>query len=217
MILEEATKEAYGYYARELTRGSENPIVAACEFRGKIRITNKRSYRTFCFVCAHKKGCCTDITRDLLRIVHKGNTNALGCKHSNEANALKSAAQKGKIVSKETKALMSAANKGDKNSMYGKTGDKNPNWLGGISFGKYCHRFNSEYKRKIRERFGNKCFLSNKTSEENGRALDVHHVNYNKDCECDNSKCICVPLCHSCHMKTNSNREYWEKKITNKL
>jgi hypothetical protein len=217
MILEEATKEAFGYYAKDLSRGSDKPVLATCELCGEFRITFKRCYRSFCFTCAQVGIHRTDITRALLSAAHKGNTNALGCKHSKKMNAKKSAAEKGKKVSDKTKALMSAANRGKKNSMYGKTGDKNPNWRGGVSFGKYCRRFNYAYKILIRKRFGNKCFLCNKSVKENGEALSVHHVNYNKNCGCDNTKCVCVPLCRGCHMRTNSNREYWQKKIEIKL
>jgi hypothetical protein len=35
-------------------------------------------------------------------------------------------------------------------------------------------------------------------------------------CE-DNLKCEFIPLCHSCHSTTNSNREYWEEICMNKL
>jgi len=102
---------------------------------------------------------------------------------------------------------------------YGKAhkGKKNGRWKGGISFEPYCIKFNASFKHNNRDQFNNVCFLCGKTEKKNGRALDVHHVNYNKNCGCDNTTCICVPLCHSCHSKTNGNRKYWEKKIMNKL
>ena len=40
-----------------------------------------------------------------------------------------------------------------------------------------------------------------------GHKLDVHHINYDKkNCSSDNL----ISLCHSCHLKTNYNRVYWE-------
>jgi hypothetical protein len=92
----------------------------------------------------------------------------------------------------------------------GHGGDKSPNWLGGISFEPYCIKFNDTYRNHIRNLFGNECFLCGKSAEDNGRALGVHHVNYNKNCGCDGEKCICVPLCQSCHMGTNFDRDYWQ-------
>jgi len=95
-----------------------------------------------------------------------------------------------------------------------KLGKNNPNWQGGISFEPYCHKFNKKFKEYIRDKFGSICFLCGKTEEENGRCLDVHHVNYNKSCGCDKDKtCQFVPLCRSCNTKVNKNREMWEAKI----
>ena len=92
-----------------------------------------------------------------------------------------------------------------------------PLWRGGISFEPYCFKFNASFKSNIRKQFNNVCFLCGKMEEENGKALSVHHVNYNKQCGCDGSKCVCVPLCASCHAMTNGNRKHWENFITNKL
>ena len=116
-------------------------------------------------------------------------------------------AQKGHTVTDETKRNMSKA----------KIGEKNGNWRGGISFEPYCIKFNATYKKHIRQLHYNKCFLCGKTEAKLGRKLDVHHVNYNKDCGCDDTVCICVPLCHSCHAKTNGNRGYWQEMIMLKL
>lgn len=48
---------------------------------------------------------------------------------------------------------------------------------------------------------------------QNKRKLSVHHVNYDKNCLCDDNECEFVPLCISCHTKTNHNREFYEKMI----
>lgn len=91
-------------------------------------------------------------------------------------------------------------------------GERSPLWKGGLSLGKYCYKFNARFKEQIRDLFGRRCFLCGVTEEEIGRRLDVHHVNYDKDCIC-NSSCEFVPLCRSCHVKTNSRRQYWEDLI----
>jgi len=96
-------------------------------------------------------------------------------------------------------------------------GENSHMWNGGISFEPYCHKFNNVFKESIREKFGRVCFLCPTTEEENGRKLSVHHVNYNKNCLCDDSECEFVPLCNTCHTKTNHNREYWENLIMKKL
>lgn len=129
-------------------------------------------------------------------------------------NLCPSCAHKGKnnpnyhiTMSEEQKAKIGTAQKGEKNH----------NWLGGISFEPYCTKFNEEYKDYIRNFFGNICFLCGKTTKENCKALCVHHVNYNKQCGCDGTKCFCVPLCLSCHSKTNSDRDFWQALITEML
>ena len=98
-------------------------------------------------------------------------------------------------------------------------GENSPNWQGGISFEPYCPKFNEQFKESIREKFGRKCFLCSKDENDNNcKKLSVHHVQYNKNCGCDDSlKCDYVPLCMSCHMKTNHNRDYYERSIIEKL
>jgi hypothetical protein len=118
-----------------------------------------------------------------------------------------SCAKKGKTHTEETKVNMSAAQKG-------KNGN---NWQGGKSFKPYCEKFDEAYKQLIRNKYENRCFWCNMTTEENGRKLDVHHVNYNKNCGCDETKCICVPLCMRCHGSSGSDRVGWQEKITKKL
>lgn len=97
------------------------------------------------------------------------------------------------------------------------SGENNSNWRGGKSFEPYCPKFNEAFKESVREKFGRVCFLCPTTEEENGRKLGVHHVNYNKDCLCDDSNCEFVPLCTTCHSKTNHNRKNWEQTIIEKL
>lgn len=135
-----------------------------------------------------------------------GHQNSLGHKDSEETRKNKSQAVLGRKDSKETRKKKSKA----------KSKENHPNWQGGISYDKYCSLFNYLFKKKIRDSYHNKCFLCNKTKKENGQNLSVHHVNYNKDCLCG-SPCEFVPLCATCHTKTNFNRKYWEDLIIHYL
>jgi hypothetical protein len=52
-----------------------------------------------------------------------------------------------------------------------------PNWKGGSSFLPYCPKFNKELKNNVRNFFGNKCVLCERTKEENNNTnLVVHHI-----------------------------------------
>lgn len=98
------------------------------------------------------------------------------------------------------------------------SGENSPHWKGGLSFEPYCSKFNNEFKEYIRDKFGRVCFLCPTTEAENGQRLSVHHVNYNKDCGCDDDEtCQFVPLCVGCNSKVNINRKMWEKKIKDKM
>lgn len=84
---------------------------------------------------------------------------------------------------------------------------------------KYCKKFNEELKERVRLHFGKCCLMCGKTESENGIALSVHHVNYNKNAGCDDSEILLVPLCRNCHSKVHGNRVYWadyfKKRIDN--
>lgn len=84
-------------------------------------------------------------------------------------------------------------------------------WGGFINHLPYCEKFDYKFKERIRDRYNRVCFLCPKTEEENGQRLSVHHVNYHKNCLCDDVKCEFVPLCISCHAKTNTRRSFWER------
>ncbi len=95
---------------------------------------------------------------------------------------------------------------------YGKAimGANNQSWNGGVSFGKYCPKFNDELKEKVRTFFGHQCILCGKTEKELGYHLHVHHVDYDKEDGCNGRDPLFVPLCCNCHMKTNFDRDEWE-------
>lgn len=97
------------------------------------------------------------------------------------------------------------------------TGCGSPVWKGGISYKPYCEKFNHKKKEEIRNKYRRKCFICGKDEKENGRRLDVHHVDYDKDQGCNGKQWILVPLCQSCHGKTNHDREFWESIIVEKI
>ena len=81
----------------------------------------------------------------------------------------------------------------------------------------YCVKWTEELREEIRDEFDRKCFICGKSEEENGRKLSVHHTNYDRNCMCGNAECRFVPLCASCHGKTNYNRFYWYSLIIGRL
>jgi hypothetical protein len=85
--------------------------------------------------------------------------------------------------------------------------DKHPNWLGGRSFQIYTEAWNHKLCEAIRDRDGRRCLLCNMTELENGRKLDVHHVDYVKAHSTPDNL---ASLCHDCHLRTNFNRPAWK-------
>ena len=169
-----------------------------------------------------------------LRIGKKAPT-MLGKKHSDEAKKKMSDAkkdiakpsQKGRKHTEESRAKMSAAHKGKsatwniglkrteeaKAKMRSKralqVGPKCSAWKGGISFEPYNTDWTKTLKRIIRERDHYTCQLCSALQEETTHP--VHHIDYEKN-NCDTKNLI--TLCVSCHSKTNSNRIYWQAKLT---
>lgn len=91
-------------------------------------------------------------------------------------------------------------------------GEKHWNWRGGISK-KYCNKFNKKFKEYIRYKFNNRCYICGKN--DNKRRLSIHHIDYNKNSICNGKEWAFVPLCTSCHVKTNNNRWYWFNLLIN--
>jgi hypothetical protein len=115
------------------------------------------------------------------------------------------------IYSKESRRKISIANSGKNNGMYGRDPKLHYNWKGGKSFEKYSLKFTNKLKDEIRDRYKNRCQICGILGI---KKLDVHHIDYNKkNCSIDNL----IPLCKSCHVKTNFNREYWRKSLKEKI
>ena len=119
-------------------------------------------------------------------------------------------ANKGRRLTEEQKInLKKAENSGRfKKGDNIKIGENNPNWQGGKSFEPYDKSFNNKFKRAIRKRDNQICMLCGVHREKLKRALDVHHIDYNKLLSIPQN---CISLCRNCHIKTNSNRKYWTK------
>jgi 5-methylcytosine-specific restriction endonuclease McrA len=141
----------------------------------------------------------------------------LGKRLSDETKEKISLSNKGIKKSEEHKRKMSIAAKNRKRErMSNETkikmrishlGSKSHFWRGGVSSNPYSVDWNKTLKRSIRERDRYTCFICKKEP-----ALDCHHIDYNKlNCNPNNL----ITLCRHCHMKTNTNREYWTKYFEN--
>jgi len=96
------------------------------------------------------------------------------------------------------------------------TGNKNGRWLDGKSFEPYSAEFTDELRELIRKRDNYTCQECSKSQNDNikefGCKLSVHHIDYDKkNCQENNL----ISLCNKCHSKTNCNRKYWEKYLSN--
>lgn len=87
-------------------------------------------------------------------------------------------------------------------------GKNNPSWNGGKSYEPYTKKFNNKFKHLIRKRDNYICMKCNKHQEKEQRSLEVHHIDYNKDCSLPQN---CITLCHRCNIEANRNRNHWTK------
>jgi len=91
---------------------------------------------------------------------------------------------------------------------YLKDPTKHPNYIDGRSLTPYPTEFNSKLKDFIRDRDNHICQNPdcNCTEKQNRKALDVHHIDYNKEnCLPENL----ISLCSICNVKANYNRDYY--------
>ena len=86
--------------------------------------------------------------------------------------------------------------------------EQHPRWLGGVSFEPYPVTFNNQLKEKIRCRDNYKCQICGIPELETGKRSDVHHIDYVKE---NINEINLISLCRLCHIKTNSNRDYWKQ------
>jgi len=160
-----------------------------------------------------KKGIFSLETRKKISEAQKGNKKRLGKYHNEETKNKIRFKKLGSKHTEKTKKKMSLAHKGKqpKNSINWK-GKNHPHWKGGISFNPYPVDWTKTLKRSIRERDKYTCQICGKEP-----SIYCHHIDYNKlNCNPENL----ITLCHSCHTKTNFNRNYWIeyfKKLSNNL
>lgn len=95
-------------------------------------------------------------------------------------------------------------------------GENNPIWKGGISYEPYCPKFDKAKREEVRNEWGHICAGCGKTEHENRYKLGVHHIDYDKEQGCNGKDFFLIPLCTSCHGKSNQNRALWIKKLTKK-
>jgi len=104
-------------------------------------------------------------------------------------------AELGKSVSEEFRRRQRELLKGNRN-----------NWQGGLSLLIYPSSFTEELKEHIRTRDGHLCQKCGVPQCECVRALDVHHIDYDR-MNCSESNLI--SLCHTCNLRVNANKGYW--------
>ena len=149
----------------------------------------------YCIDCL-AKGIKTEISWHAKRCKSCANKNRKGKEHYNvkENHPLKD-----KHHTKETKKKLSLS--------HGGTGIP-------YELTEYGAEFDNALKEQVRFRDRYKCKICGCSQLENGRQLDVHHIDYDKDhCELNNL----ISLCKSCHMKTNFNRKHWQEHFERNL
>jgi hypothetical protein len=109
--------------------------------------------------------------------------------------------------------------RGENHPLYGKKQNEEARYKMSLSHGgtgipgelsEYGPEFDSSLKEQARFRDGYKCQVCGCPQLENSRALDIHHIDYDKE---NNELNNLVSLCRSCHTKTNTNRIHWKKNI----
>lgn len=78
-------------------------------------------------------------------------------------------------------------------------------FVGGNTIGSGT-RYTKGHKEQIRFRDRYTCQICGVPEAECRRKLDIHHIDYDKE---NLSHRNLISLCHSCHTKTNFNRDKW--------
>jgi hypothetical protein len=85
-------------------------------------------------------------------------------------------------------------------------GENNGRYVHGNCESPYPREFSHSLRESIRKRQGRRCLLCD--AKENGKKLDVHHINYDKH---NNSPLNLVALCHTCHGGLHGSTEQREQ------
>jgi hypothetical protein len=91
-----------------------------------------------------------------------------------------------------------------------RSGENNPNFNGWASHKPYCEKWNEDLRDRVRTFFDYRCLACGMTTEENGNALSVHHIEYNKQTCCDESIPMFAALCNRHHGMSNWNKDRWQ-------
>ena len=74
----------------------------------------------------------------------------------------------------------------------------------------YPEEWTEEFRQQVRRRDLFACQVCGMPEEDNGAALSVHHIDYDRD---NTTMENCISLCVTCHTRTGHNREYWKQKL----
>jgi len=174
---------------------------------------------------SHKGKCHSEESKRKMSKVRKGKPHFNFC--SLESRKRISNAQKKRFkenpMTEETKQKISKANIGrvcskEARENYSEAakkrmGKKSSRWKGGTSLLPYPYNWHGIAK-KIRERDNHICQLCSKIKQSNGKKLDVHHINYDKNNS--NPKNL-ITLCCSCNIEANDDRKVWTRIFQNMI
>jgi len=161
----------FGYDPINLSDKSGRKIVVICLECGKCRVIKRCNYRNLCRSCAK-----------------------IGKVLTEEHKQKISDAEKGKIVSEETRRRQSARHQCISYD----------EWETFACKMEYCPKFDADCRESNRAKYNYECFICGKpqtqniTKNGNVRKLSVHHIDMDKTQGCG-SKWKLVPLCMKCH------------------
>lgn len=88
-------------------------------------------------------------------------------------------------------------------------GERSAGWKNGASFEPYCSKFNKRKKEEIRNRYNRVCVVSGISVLQNGRRLDVDHIDENKQQGCNEMPFKLIPLSHKVHAKMSNKQNHY--------
>jgi hypothetical protein len=97
------------------------------------------------------------------------------------------------------------------------TGEKNSNWKGGTSFGKYCPKFTTRRKNAVRNFFGGYCIVTGEHQHDHKIKHSVHHIDHDREQGCNGKPFNLVPMLKSENSKEINNKEEYKAYINKTL
>ena len=221
MILREATIRYANVDPNTLSKGSHVRVCCSCNECGRVKWLPYQAYRVLCKSCSNKqkqllpkpkfvkeKDRFIDGSQvDRILTIEKFDYDPADLSRGSGKKVIVKCKKCGKsreiIFNQYRNICGSCSHKGK----------LNPCWKGGISNEPYCLKFNESLRIKIRNKYNNCDYISgiHKDICSPDCNLSVHHINYDKQCGCNDNKCKLIPLSHSNHMRTNSNRIFWNR------